>query len=336
MTSSSRTGIGSVAIGAGAHFYLSAWAAAVALAIFAAWPGSEADDRGRWRLALAFTAGLLLAAAPLFLFREGRRFAYFGRAVRHNIAREVGYQRSAMPVLGTAADALIAPWFLPDPEGRHDLGGATRLGLVGIPVAVALARALRSPRRELSGFLLAHAGAGLAAAVAGGAAGHPNGFRFGYLASPAAVAAAAGTLALVALVRPSRRRAAALAAMGLLAASGLVGLRQALVDWPSRRATFDSFHGEDTLVGRAAARWGRYGAVAVAPGLGRSDTTIATVERYRLDTTPEPPPVAEAIPRSFRIVSPDAAPLEGERPVERVRDAWGRERAVVLGRRGAG
>ena len=325
-----------VAVGAGAHFYLSAWVAAAALAAFAAWPGTDDEDRGRRGRGLAFAAGLLLAAAPLFVLREGRRVAYFGRAGRHSIAREVGYQRSAMPALGAAADGLVAPWFLPDPEGRHDLEGATRLGLVGIPVAIALARALRSPRQELSGFLLAHAGAGLAAAVAGGAAGHPNGFRFGYLASAAAVAAAGGTLALVGLAPPPHRRASALAATGLLAASGLVGLEQALVDWPSRRATFDSFHGEDTLVGRAAARWSGYGAVTVAPGLGRSDMTIATVGRYRLDVAPEPAPAGDGVPRSFRVVRPGAPPVEGERPVERVRDAWGRERAVVLGRKEKG
>ena len=59
-----------------------------------------------------------------------------------------------LPAFAAAADALPAPWLIPDPEGRHDLEGASRLGwIVGIPVAVALARALRSPRQELSGLL---------------------------------------------------------------------------------------------------------------------------------------------------------------------------------------
>jgi hypothetical protein len=121
----------------------------------------------------------------------------------------------------------------------------------------------------------------------------------------------------------------------VLAAAGVVGLRQALADWPARRATFDSFHGEDTLIGRAAARWGAYGAVSVAPGLGRSDMTIATVARYRLDVATPPPPVPARAARSFRIVAAGTPPSEGERAVERVRDAWGRDRAVVLGWRRA-
>ena len=325
------------AMGLGAHFYLAAWPAAAGLAGFAAWPSEKPGSRRAFAARLfAFAAGLALVAAPLFLLREGRRVAYFGRTSRHSVAREIVYQRSALPALGAAADALLAPWFLPDPEGRHDLEGASRLGIVGIPVAVALARALVRPRAELSGYLLATAAAALMAAVAGGAAGHPNGFRFGYLTSATAVAASAGTLALVTLAPPSRRRAASLACAGVLAAAGLVGLRQALVDWPSRRATFDSFHGEDTLIGRAAARWSAFGRVAIRPSLGRSDATIATVARYGLDVVPPPAPAAASNPaRSFRIAAPGERPADGERAVERVRDAWGRERALVLGRRSA-
>src|SRR5207244_929609 len=100
--------------------------------------------------------------------------------------------------------------------------------------------------------------------------------------------AASGLLALVGLAAASRRRAAALAAIGALAVAGAVGWREALLEWPSRRATFDSFRGEDTVIGRAAARWERYGRVAVEPGLGRSDLTIDTVRRYRLDSSPRP------------------------------------------------
>jgi hypothetical protein len=251
--------------------------------------------------------------------------------VRHNVLREIEYRKSLLPVLEAAADALRAPWVLPDPEGRHDLEGASRLGLLGIPVALALLRALRSPRRELSGLLLCHASLAAAAAVAGGTAGHPNGFRFGYLTSITAVAAAAGTLALVGLAPAPRRRAAALAACGVFAACGLLGSRQALLDWPSRRATFDSFHGEDTLIGRAAARWETYGTVAVDPGLGRSDLTIDTVRRYRLDPRPLPP-LEGPFPRVLRVARPGVS-FEGFRVVERVRDAWGRDWAVVVARR---
>jgi len=202
---------------------------------------------------------------------------------------------------------------------------------------------------------------GAAAAVASGTAGHPNGFRFGYLSSLTAVAASAGVLALVGAAPASGRRAGAALAVGLLVLSGAVGARQAYRDWPSRRATFDSFRGEDTLIGAAAARWDRYGAVSVATGLGRSDATIETVRRYGLwpDAVREEPR-ANGAPRSFRIVrsadggaGPAAATGEPERVeppgehervepqgereriVERIRDGFGREWAVVLGRRGA-
>jgi hypothetical protein len=332
---------GGVVMGVGPHFYLSAWVAGVALVVFAGWPGSAPERRAvRVSRVLGFVAGFLLAVAPLFLLARGRSVHYFGRSSRHNVLREVEYRRSWMPVLEAAADALPSPWLIPDPEGRHDLEGKSRLGfIVGIPVALALARALRSPRGDLSGLLLAHAGAALTAAVAGGTAGHPNGFRFGYLTSVTAVAAAAGMLALVGAAAPGRRRVVAIAAVGLIAAAGLVGLKQALLEWPGRRATFDSFHGEDTLVGRAAARWDAFGRVEVAPGLGRNDTTIATVRRYRLDPDAAPTPAGRdraGSPRSFRVAPPRTQASPSERAVERVRDAWGREWAVILARRAPG
>ena len=355
---------GGAVLGIGAHLYLASWIAGAALLVFSAWPG-EAGRRtaGTAARAAAFAAGFALVASPLFLFHEGRSRPYFGRSARHNVLREVGYQKSWLPAFEAAADALPAPWLIPDPEGRHDLEGASRLGwIVGIPVAVALARALRSPRQELSGLLVVQGAFGAAAAVASGTAGHPNGFRFGYLSSLTAVAASAGVLALVGAAPESRRRAGAALAVGLLVLSGAVGARQAYRDWPSRRATFDSFRGEDTLIGAAAARWDRYGAVSVATGLGRSDATIETVRRYGLwpDAVREEPPANGAPPRSFRIVrSADggAGPAtatgeperveppgehervepqgERERIVERIRDGFGREWAVVLGRRGA-
>ena len=111
--------------------------------------------------------------------------------------------------------------------------------------------------------------------------------------------------------------------------------------WPSARSTFDGYHGEDTLIGRAAARWDSRGSVRVERGLGRSDATVDTVRRFRLDpdgrvaTTPAPHPAELRGPfdrRRFRVAGPEAAAQEGERVVERVRDGWGREWAVVLGR----
>ena len=324
--------------GVGAHLYLAAWAAAAGLAAFAAWPGERAElARARVARTLLFAAGFALLAAPLFLLAEGRRIPYFGRTSRHSVVREMRIAGSPLPLFSAAADAIPAPWVLPDPEGRHDLAGASRLGwILGIPVAVALARALVSPRSELSGLLLSAALAAFAAAVAGGQAGHPNGFRFGYLSTFAAVAAAAGCLAVVGAFPIAARGPAAFAVVGLLAISGARGLRQAAVEWPSHPATFASFHGEDTLIGTAAARWKALGPVRVAPGLGRSDATIETVARYRLGDRGRPvspPPALHDSARRFRIEPPAVVPEPGERIVERVRDPWGREWAIVLGRK---
>jgi hypothetical protein len=325
---------GGVVLGLGAHFYLAAWIAAAALAAFAIWPGPNAENvRARLARAAAFAAGFALVAAPLFLFHEGRERGYFGRTGRHSILREMAYQKSSMPLFTVAADALEAPWFLPDPEGRHDLEGKTRLGLLAIPVAIALGRALASPRGELPGYLLAHAGAALAGAAAGGTAGHPNGFRFGYLTSATAIAAAAGALAIVGLAPVRWRRAAALAVVGVFAVCGLVGIEQGLDEWPARQATFDGFNGEDTLVGQAAARWSRYGEVDVARGLGRSDTTVETVQHYALDFDAPRPAPAGRPDRRFSIVAPASEPGASERVVERVNDLWGRPWAVVVASR---
>ncbi|HEY6929251.1 MAG TPA: hypothetical protein VJA66_06210 [Thermoanaerobaculia bacterium] len=321
-------------VGLGCHLYLSAWIVSAALAAFAVCPDAERPEAiaGRARRGAVFAAGVLVAAAPLFLFTEGRVVPYFGRASRHSVFAEMRYTRSPAPLFAAAADAAVSPWLLPEPEGRHDLPDRSRLGpIVGAAVAIGLAGALVRPRRERSALFLCHAAAAFAAAVAAGHAGLPNGFRFGYLTTVTATAGAAGVLQLTSLARPAFARAAALAAVGLLAASGALGVRDALLVWPYHRATFDSFHGEDTLMGIAAARWAPYGAVSVAPRLGRSDLTIDTVRRYRLGSERWPDP-ASGRPRAFRIAGAGTMPVGGERIVERVRDPWGREWSVILGR----
>jgi len=77
--------------------------------------------------------------------------------------------------------------------------------------------------------------------------------------------------------------------------------------------------------------------VSVAPGLGRSDATIETVRRYGL----WPEAVGASDPagprtRTLRIVKTRDAREPGERVVESVRDAFGREWAVVVGQRASG
>ena len=322
--------------GIAAHVYLAAWVAAVALALLAAWPGPRAvpfeaaPARPRVRRALLVAAGFACAAAPLFLFRAGRAAPYFARPADHSLLAEIRYARSPLPAFTAAADSLAGPWFVPDPYAHHDLPGRTRLGwILGLPVALAFARSLLRPSEEFSAYLLSQAGAALAASVAGGHAGVPDGYRFGYLADATSVAAAGGVLCLLALFPESRRRAAAFAGVGLLAICGALGARDALLVWPQRRETFDDFHGQDTLLARTALRWDRYGSVSISPALGHSPITIGAIRRYRLDPalTDEG---AAAGRRCFRIV-PLTGPLkEGERSVEGVRDAWGRDWARVL------
>ena len=330
-------------LGTAAHFHIAAWVPAIALLAFSAWPALRQEEpRTRVRRLLACGAALLLAAAPLFLLRHGRATGYFGRAARHNVLLEMRYTKSLLPPFAVAADSLVAPWFLPEPAGWIDLPGRSRLGwIIGVPVALALSRSLVFPREELSALLLLHASAALAAAVIAGQAGHPHGFRFGYLTTVTAVAAAAGILQIIHLVRLRFRRAATFAAIGLVACSGAAGARDALLRWPGERSTFDGYHGEDTLIGRAAARWESYGTVTIDPGLGRSNMTIDTVRRYRLDPAGEDRLLTSALARgrvrplsqrAFRVVRPGTSAPNGERVVERVQDGWRREWALVLGR----
>lgn len=322
--------------GLSAHIYLTAWVVLAALIAFALWPLPTGAARFRLRLALLLALGFALAASPLFLLRKPGGSPYFARASDHNVLKEVHYLRSPMPALLAAADSLAAPWFRGDPSHHHDLPGRARLDwILGIPVAVALLRALVRPREPFSAFLLCHGGAAFCAAVAGGHAGIPNGYRFAYLSNVTAVAASGGILALVGLVPAARRRAAVLAAVGLVTISGTLGARDALLRWPERPETFAGFFGQDTLLGRAIARWDRFGTVAVDPGVGYAPVTFETIRRYRLD--PDGAKLAGRAAgsgkRAFRVAVPGTAARAGERRVERIADAWGRDWGCVYGRR---
>jgi len=328
----------------GAHVYLSAWPAGAALGLFLLLPSADADARGaspvssRIARAAAFGVGFALCAAPLFLLHRGRASPYFARTADHNVFLEIERQKSSMPPVAAAADTLVAPWLLADPSPRHDLPGRRRLPWpLAAAVAIAFARAFLRPRDALAGLLLAHSAAVLLAVVAGGQADHPNGSRFAYLASPAAVAAAAGVLWLVGLVPPPRRRAAALAAVGSVAILGALGARDALLLWPERAETYVAFHGKDTGIGRAALRWDAYGPLEIEPGVGDSALTIGAVRAYALDPDHDARlGPGRARPLRSRIVRPGTAadPAQGERVVERVVDPWGREWARVLSRPG--
>lgn len=327
-----------VAVGVGAHVYLSAWIGLAAVLLLLVWPGGGSLGRRAGLASFAF-AGLLAAAAPLFLLREGRAAPYFARSSKHNVLVEMRQSRSALPFFGSAAEALVAPWLLPDPEPRHDLPGRRRLPLVvGLGLAAALTRALVRPSADLSAFLLAHAAAAFAASVAWGEQLSPNGSRFGYLTGVAAIGAAAGLLGLVGLVPSARRGAAALAAVGLVAIGGAMAAGD-LMKWGRLRPTFDSFIGSETLVGRAAMRWERYGQVRLDFTGLYSPLVVDTIRRLRVAPRAEaagPGALAPPQPRLFRFLAPGASPPAGERIVERVRDAWGREWTVITGRKAEG
>ena len=320
--------------GLGAHVYLSAWIVAAGLLLLALWPApAESVPAGRrLRNAAFLAAGFALAAAPLFLFHAERRGPYFARTSDHSVLREIARQKSLLPPVLAAADALAGPWLLADPSARNDLPGRMRLGwIVGIPAFVAFARCLARPRDDLSALLLSQALAAIAATVAGGQADVPNGARFAYWTTLVALAASAGTLALVgAAGSAGRRRLAAVAAVGILAIGGALAARDVLVDWPARRETFDAFHGQDTLLGRAAARWEVFGPVRLDERLAHSPILVRTVARWRLDPQPPPAPSPTLVGRrSYRIVAAERAAGAG-RPVERIADAWGRTWGVVV------
>jgi hypothetical protein len=326
---------GGFAVGLGAHVYLSAWVAAAALAAFAAWPAECAPLRPRARLAAGYLLGLAIAIAPLFLFREGRVLPYFNRANDHNVFREIRYNRSVFPLAATAADALASPWYLPDPTRRHDLE-RPRLELLAIPLAIVFGRALLAPRRELSALLLLHAGTAFAASVAGGQSGNPNGLRFGYLATVASVAIAAGVLALVSAAPAAARRGSAAGAVAATIACGAWGVHEFLL-WSRARGTFDEFHGQDTIVGRAALRWDALGRVELDGRVPHDPVTVYVIRRYRLDPddrggrTEFWKPLATG--RAFRIAPAGENPRPGERVVERLQDGWGTPRGVIFARR---
>lgn len=328
---------GGLVAGVGAHVYLGSWIAAAGLAGFLAWP-SERRTPLRRRLVLAgvFGLGFLLVASPIFFLKKNREADYFVRGTDQNLMRDVRLYGWMIP-FSIVSDSLKAPWLIPDPVRRHDIR-KSRLGwIVGFPVALAFLRALRWPRDELSALLFPHAGAAVAASLRWGFPGHPNGYRFVYLTTLTAVAAAAGVLCLLALVPLHHRRAATWVALGLIAGAGLIGARDALLQWGDGRDTFQAYWGESTLVGRAALRWQNFGTVRLDANLPHP-LVVQWVRDLRLDPDdarnrmlfaaagPRPP----AARRCFRIRASGNPAQPPERRVETIQDAWGSIYGAVL------
>jgi ABC-type thiamin/hydroxymethylpyrimidine transport system permease subunit len=329
--------------GAGAYVYLGSWIVAAALGGFLLWPYAAKVALGRRvGLSAAFFGGVLLAASPIFLVRSQRPAPYFARARDQNIVRDMRRTGSWMPPFAVAADALAAPWFIPEPLPRQDLP-KSRLGwLVGLPLAVAFLRALRNPLEDLSALLFAHVGAACLASLYWGEPGHPNGMRFAYLTTLTAVGAAAGALWLAGLASPSLRRSAAIAAIGALVFSSFLGARDALLTWADSPATFEAFQGTETLLARAAVRWERYGRVELDPDfhpylvyqIVHDDRMDPDETRQRAAFFNGAAVSAQGRPRCFRIVPPAASRRDGERRVEVVQGGAGQEQAEVLAQAG--
>jgi len=332
---------GGFVAGIGAHVYLAAWIAGVALGGFLLWPGTPAvPARRRVLLACLFGVGFLAAASPIFLFHQGRRASYFGRADDQNLL--IDYRRThdwSIP-LTVVVDAFQAPWLLPDPEPRQDLP-VSRLGWIfGVPVAVGLLRALTRPRADLSALIFAHAGAAVLATLRWGFPGHPNGFRFVYLTTVTAVVAADGVLCLVGMVPAGRRRLAAIAALGLLAVGSVLGAREALFDWGESRRTLGMYSSGTTLIARAELRWRHFGQVRLDADVPDVPKVEAAILAHGLDPDFARDqhlfPSADAAPkkRCIRIASSTtaAAARSGERVVEILQDGWGTEYGAVLAR----
>lgn len=320
--------------GLGAHAYLVAWVAGAALVLWEAASASDGERKRERILRVAVFAGAFgLVASPLFLPGSGGDPPYFVRAGNHNVLSEIRYQKTVLPLFGAAADALAAPWFVPDPAPWSDLPDRSRMGLVlGVCLAVGFGRAFLRPRDELSGLLLAHALAAGVSAVAQGESGHPNGYRYVYLTVPAALGIASGLLALVGGVPERVRRSAALAGVGAVAIAGMLGARDACVVWPRARPTFTKFRGCGMLLGEAAHRWSLRGPAEIDGGPDPELRMAAIVQQYALTRWPEPSPGGPLrAPSTFRVsLAPPKNLAPGERVVERVVTPWGEPCGFVV------
>ncbi len=320
--------------GLGAHAYLVAWVAGAALVLWAAMrAGDDEPVLTRILRASAFAGAFALVASPLFLPGSRGDPPYFVRSGNHNVLSEIRYQKSVFPPFGAMADALAAPWFVPDPAPWADLPGRSRLGLIlGVCLAVGFGRAFLKPWDELSGLLLAHAVAAGVSAIAQGESGHPNGYRYVYLTGPAALGIASGLLALVGSAPERARRIAALAGVGAVAVTGTLGARDACLVWPQAHPTFTMFRGCGTLLGEAAHRWSLRGPAEVDGGPDASLRIAAIVQRYALTRRPEPPPGGPPLsPSTFRVsLAPPKILAPGERVVERVVTPWGEPCGFVV------
>lgn len=321
--------------GLGAHVYLASWIGAAGLAAALAIAPATASARRRFAAVGSFLAALAAVAMPLFLAKGGADPPYFARAGAHNVLREVRLQGSLMPLLAVSADGLAAPWLVPDPNPFAEIPGRNRLGPVGgLCFAAALVASLLRPRSVLHAYLLGQLGAAWLAAVAQGESGHPNGYRYAYLVTPAVIGIAAGALRLAGATPPAKRRVAGLLLLGGISLESVLGVRDAHHVWPALPSTWSAFRSDERRVAEAAARWRALGAVSLSPDYP-DDAPMRTLRTLLEARFGEPPssPVAGGRDRVF-VVAPGATACgPGFRSVEVVQDPSGRGRARVCGRR---
>ena len=121
--------VGGLIAGLGAHVYLGAWIAVVALGGFVLWP-TERPVLLRRRVAMALFVGLgfLATASPIFFLKQGRERSYFVRASDQNLLKDVARKKSWLVPFSIVADSVQSPWFVSDPDVRQDLP-VSRLGM---------------------------------------------------------------------------------------------------------------------------------------------------------------------------------------------------------------
>jgi hypothetical protein len=313
----------------GAHVYLASWVGAAGLGLWAIWPSAKVRTRKRALLGAIFVVGFVLVALPLL--RDDPFGHYFARvAHRSHSLQTVSPALRVWWETETAHAALTAPWWTRDLVPRHGLPGQFRLEwIVGAALAAGLLKALLAPRDELSAFLLTSAIAAFLSTMAWGLGETPNSYRYTYLSTTTALAAAAGAMWLLSAIPWSRRRGAAYLMMGGFAISGALGARDALIVWPQHRATFEAFGGWDTLVGQAAARWDPYSAVRIDPSIGGAPIVYESARAISPDRDEDRKP-AKHLSVSIRIVGLEVRPNTMERVVERIHDDWGQEYGEVL------
>ena len=297
-----------VLVGVGAHVYLSAWIGLGAVLLLVVWPdGSDAARGSRAVMASAVLAGFLVAVSPLFLLRRRPRDAVLrpvepAQRDRRDASERFGCASpgcrrrwtdgSLAPAGSRAAPRHSGPE-TPSVDRRHRPRGGARPGAPAAgrgPLGLSLRQRRGGPRGVRR--------------VGRGALAQRRPIR---IPDECRCRRSGCRPPLARLARPAdRRRAAARIAVGCVAIAGVLGARD-LVLWADLKPTFDRFIGQETLVGRAAMRWDRYGQVRLEFAGLYSPLVVDTIRRLRVAPRAEiirPDPAEGRARRVFRFLAP--------------------------------